>query len=149
MELKYKVGDTVQYRDEPDNKWVVTRIDDSDTTIYVHAEKKGHIKMFAAQVLRPIKAGNKKPNSRSSGKKIQNINDDVAKLLQEADDLEEMLQLAGIVGINVEDLKNKISHLSNGLKRMNIGNRIRRLVKVGLVDVEKITKIEGKFVISP
>jgi hypothetical protein len=53
--------------------------------------------------------------------------DPVAMLLSEAADLAACWRIAELAGLNVAEVRSKIGHLSNGLQRMGIGNRLRKL----------------------
>lgn len=69
--------------------------------------------------------------------KDANCGDDVAEALKGAD-LDALLVFAAGNGIDVD----KYAHLNNGQKRMNVGNRLRAMVKKGEVGVEALFDIE-------
>jgi hypothetical protein len=57
--------------------------------------------------------------------KKKGARDAVTELLAEAKDTEECWQIAKMAGLNMVELHAKVAHLSNGLQRMGIGNRLR------------------------
>lgn len=69
--------------------------------------------------------------------KDANCGDEVAAALKGAE-LGALLDFAENHGIDVA----KYAHLNNGQKRMNVGNRIRALVKKGDLQVEQLQDIE-------
>jgi hypothetical protein len=70
--------------------------------------------------------------------KKQHIGDSVAALLAEADNLDQCWVIAKIAGLDIEATKAKIGHLSNGLQRMGIGNRLRAMHKAGTINADDL-----------
>lgn len=69
--------------------------------------------------------------------KDANCGDDVAAALKGAD-LDALTAFAASKGLDVE----KYAGLNNGQRRMNIGNRLRNLVKKGEISVEELEAVE-------
>ena len=61
---------------------------------------------------------------------VTDIGDEVAVLLRECDTLVSVYECASLyVGMSVKDLKAKYGHLNHGQQRMNLGNKMRNLLK--------------------
>jgi len=84
-----------------------------------------------------------KPMSALRGKEYTKLNgsivcgDDVSTALAGVE-LEALIKFAKANGVDTD----KYAHLNNGQKRMNIGNRLRNLVKKGEVELAALTKLQ-------
>lgn len=142
-DLDYGVGDQVLYMGDPDNTWKVTQLRPGRVTWWAYAERNGTKQNFPAGVFTksPIKKSAPPPVTpkvevakKKGGKTV----DGVAALLGEAIDIEACWRVAEMAGMDVESVKAKIGHLSNGLQRMGIGNRLRTMVKFGAFEPASI-----------
>jgi len=141
----YAVGDRVMYRGDPENVWTIGQIKPGLKCWWVWAEQNGTKQNFPAGVFSKIEAA-KKPKAsapiavkaESKPKRKDSVGDGVASLLAEAESIEQCWVIARMAGLNIEETRAKIGHLSNGLQRMGIGNRLRKMHKDGQFDPESI-----------
>lgn len=141
----YAVGDRVMYRGDPENVWTIGQIKPGLKCWWVWAEQNGTKQNFPAGVFSKIEAA-KKPKAsapiavkaESKPKRKDSVGDGVASLLAEAQDIAACWRIAEMAGLDMEELRTKIGHLSNGLQRMGIGNRLRKMWKDGQFDPESI-----------
>lgn len=75
-----------------------------------------------------------KDNTNASGRESVHNGDVVAAMLTGLS-LEQLYMVAASLGISGD-----YAHLNNGMQRMNVGNRIRKLVKDGVVELTELTK---------
>lgn len=78
------------------------------------------------------------PTPRIAREKKEKARDPIADVLAEAKSVDEVWAIGRLAGLDQAELKAKIGHLSNGLQRMGIGNRIRTKWKHGELDAEKL-----------
>lgn len=139
----YKVGDLVCYRDEPQNVWTVMEIRPYTNHVWVLAKQNGMQQSFPSVVFIKAGAGAKeqyKPSKDAFEKprKKADPNDPITALMKPCKDLEECWKLAERAGMDVVEVKSKVAHLSTALQRMNITNRLRKMLKEELFRVEDL-----------
>lgn len=146
-------GDTVVYRGDPENRWVVIGIrpaTGSNVGFWVMAEQGGTRQNFPYAVFTRVDKKQRKapapnvvktePVAKKQPRK-DSIGDPVAKLLAEATDIAACWRIAELAGLPIDETRGKIGHLSNGLQRMGLGNRLRKMWKDGQFDPESIVCI--------
>lgn len=143
---EYAVGDRVMYRGDPENVWTIGSMKPGPKCWWVWAEQHGTKQNFPAGVFTKIEAKKAKAPVQNAPKADQeqkkkrkvSVGDPVASLLAEAADIQGCWKIAEMAGLDLEELRTKIGHLSNGLQRMGIGNRLRKRWKDGEFDPESI-----------
>lgn len=147
-----QVGCMAAYCGDPDNKWKIENIRGQ----WAFATRDGAGQWFAKGVFVPVATKVKQiakklmaPAEPKKPKKVHCIADPVARLLAEAESLEQLWDVAGLAGLDVPEVQAKIAHLNPGLQRMGIGNRIRALYKAGKFDPNKIVWTPDGFIYDP
>jgi len=148
---EYEVGDNVIYQNNPENRWEVLSIEVGVNNVWIRAGKIGTKSGGQYQVQKVFPYGVFTLESKKMPKvvttiampehkprKPKKILDDISQLLAEARDTDEMWDLAKMAGVDINKAKDRIGHLSNGLQRMGIGNRLRVLYKKGEFNPEDI-----------
>lgn len=144
---EYAVGDRVMYRGDAENVWTITGMRQGESGHWwVYAEQHGTRQNFPAGVFTKVEAKKAKAPAQSAPeaepeqkkKRKVSVGDPVASLLAEAADIQGCWKIAEMAGLDLEELRTKIGHLSNGLQRMGIGNRLRKRWKDGEFDPESI-----------
>jgi hypothetical protein len=154
----YNVGDRVMYRDDPDNVWTVLAINQGVSCWWARASQHSVNQSFPAGVfsLDPRKKA-KAPSPLIERVPVKPIEqpkisvekkppDRIADLLAEATDVDQCWTIAKMAGADVESLRTKIGHLSNGLQRMGLGNHLRKMWKSGQFDPTSIHWTSKGFV---
>lgn len=145
--LGYGVGDPVSHHGDNVTTWKVEEIFYGDAIIWVRARHAGTSKVFPSQTLTlanitqvlPDKASRVvKSKVKPKSHKKHSAGDAVAMLLAEAPDIAGCWKIAEMAGIDVVALSLKIGHLSNGLQKMNISNRLRKMHSAGKFDPTSI-----------
>ena len=143
---EYSVGDRVMYRGDPENIWTIGQIKLGERCWWVWAEQNGTKQNFPAGVFTKTEAKKLKAPAPVAAKaepvakkpRKGSVGDGVASLLVEAESVEQCWVIAEMAGLDIEETRAKIGHLSNGLQRMGIGNRLRKRHKDGQFDPESI-----------
>lgn len=143
---EYEVGDTVAYRGDPENLWKVTSLQAGTHNWWAYAEQNGTKQNFPAGVFTKVDASKKRKAPAPiavkaepvAKKRKDSVGDAVAGLMAEAQDITACWRIAEMAGLDIEETRTKIGHLSNGLQRMGIGNRLRKMWKDGNFDPESI-----------
>lgn len=137
----FVVGDVVAYDGDPENTWRILNLREGVGCWWAFAEQHGTKQNFPAGVFSKI-AG-KAPKKVAPApvvpkvvtkKRKDSVSDPVAALLSEADNIAACWRIAEMAGLDMVELRTKIGHLSNGLQRMGIGNRLRKSWKEGNFD---------------
>lgn len=139
---EYSVGDRVMYRGDPENIWTIGQIKLGGRCWWVWAEQNGTKQNFPAGVFTKTEVKKLKAPAPVAAKaepvakrpRKESVGDSVAFLLVEAESIEQCWVIAGMAGLDIEETRAKIGHLSNGLQRMGIGNRLRKMHKDGQFD---------------
>ena len=141
----YAVGDRVMYRGDPENLWTIGSMKLGASCWWVWAEQNGTKQNFPAGVFTKTEAKKLKAPAPVAAKaepvakkRKESVGDGVASLLAEAEDVAGCWRIAEMAGLDMDELRTKIGHLSNGLQRMGIGNRLRKRHKDGQFDPESI-----------
>lgn len=143
--LHLKSGEPHMYDGDPENVWIVCGHDPDAKYAYCskggmdrQGNIKGKAKNIPAALLTPVEAVAKArriksstPAPRREKKRKDNIGDAMSDLLQEADTLDELWQIAEAAGMDVASVREKIGGLNPGLQRMGIGNRLRHMNRKG------------------
>lgn len=139
----YSVGHEVSYRGDPDNIWKINSLDQGVNCWWVRASQNSVTQCFPANVFHQIEQKKRKietvvakPIEKPKKPAIEKPKgpDPVAALLAEAENLDQCWEIAGLAGVDLDSMKSKHSHLSNGLQRMSIGNHLRKMWKEGQFD---------------
>jgi hypothetical protein len=145
----YNVGDSVKYRGIEDNIWKILHIEQGSACWWVRASQNSTNQSFPAGVFEPIvkiERPKAKPIETVRAKPVEMSKpkpfDHIGHLLAETRDMEECYQIARIAGIDLE----RINHLSPALQKMNIGNKLRKMMKDGIFDPASIVWKDGRFV---
>lgn len=142
----YTIGDTVIYRGDASSLWLVLSIEDGIKHRWTRAQKigTGISKTFPYEVFEleskftPKVTITIKDKPKKEHKPKPNL-DDIGALMAEARSVDECWVIAKLAGLDVDEVKSKIGHLSNGLQKMGISNRLRKLVKDGKLEPTIIT----------
>ena len=137
----YEVGDMVAYDSNPDNIWKIIGLTRGVACWWAFAEQHGTKQNFPDGAFSKIvgKAPRKtapvvaKP-APAVKKRKDSVGDGVSALLSEADNIDACWRIAELAGLDIPGTREKIGHLSNGLQRMGIGNRLRKAFKAGEFD---------------
>lgn len=142
---EYEVGNTVSYRGDPENLWKILGLKVGTQCWWAYASQNGTKQNFPAGVFTRHDAAKKSkasapnvPKTEPKPKKKKDVGDPVSQLLAEAEDIQGCWRIAEMAGLDMTELQTKISHLSNGLQRMGIGNRLRAKAKAGEFDAHSI-----------
>lgn len=136
----YNVGDTVAYESNPENLWRVLNLREGLSCWWAFAEQHGTKQNFPAGVFTKIEVKPRKvavpvaPKPAPVKKRKDSVSDPVAALLAEAVNIDACWRIAEMAGLDIPETRAKIGHLSNGLQRMGIGNRLRKAWKEGTFD---------------
>lgn len=136
----YVIGDRIAYESNPEDLWRVLDLREGVSCWWVFAEQHGTKQNFPAGVFTKVEAKPRKvttpaaPKPAPAKKRKNSVSDPVAALLAEAVDIEACWRIAELAGLDIPETRAKIGHLSNGLQRMGIGNRLRKSWKEGAFD---------------
>lgn len=137
----FVAGDVVAYDGGPENTWRILNLREGVACWWAFAEQHGTKQNFPAGVFSKIVG--KVPKKAApvpavpkvvTKKRKDSVSDPVAALLAEAVNIEACWRIAEMAGLDIPETRAKIGHLSNGLQRMGIGNRLRKSWKEGTFD---------------
>lgn len=149
------IGQIVFHLGNPDSAWMIMDWRSPTDKSWCWCEMNGSKQWFptAAMAIEPTPryvdpATIPAATVEKKEKAPEHIGDAVAQLLALAGALETCYKVAEKAGVDMADLHAKTDHLSNGLKRMGIGNRLRTRVKRGEFDAEAALALmkEGKWI---
>jgi hypothetical protein len=123
-----------------DKRWRVERVSGAFTRCVTGGDKHFTSQYWATDSLKPVKfkkaaetvADQMAPGAEKNirtGKASARAPDELAEALKACNGLDELLAYAEGQGYpDCDTLRAKISHLNPGLQRMNVGNRLRRVL---------------------